>query len=217
MRSIAIVDYGAGNIYSLLKALRFLGVNESVAKTPSDIESADALILPGVGAFPAGMESLYERGVIPAIEHAAASGKWILGICLGAQLLMSEGDEFQYTQGLCLISGRVVKFPSLREGYRTPNINWNPVTRVEASRGDVWEGTPLMHTENDSQFYFVHSFVCEPTEQQHVLAQTQYGGHRFCSVYQDGHIVGCQFHPEKSGEVGLQFLKSFLGLVTSSM
>ncbi|MBI5793896.1 imidazole glycerol phosphate synthase subunit HisH [Candidatus Uhrbacteria bacterium] len=213
MKTVAIVDYGAGNLFSLVKALRFLGASPTLVETPEAVEGSDALIIPGVGAFPAGMKALQERGLVSAIQASAQSGKHLLGICLGAQLLMSGGYEFGYTQGLGCVPGRVIKFPNLAPGYRVPNINWNPVELPEHANTDSWQGTPLAHTLPGSHFYFVHSFVCEPDNSQDVLAQTTYGGFSFCCVYRRGNMVGSQFHPEKSGEVGLQFLKTFLDLL----
>ncbi len=213
MKSVAVVDYGAGNLFSLMKALRFLGSLPVLVQTPQELDAAEAIILPGVGAFPPGMEALESRGLIDAIRRATESQKKILGICLGAQLLMSDGYEFHHVKGLGCVPGQVVKFPQLAPGYRVPNINWNPVERPLQRGLESWEGTPLARTEPGSQFYFVHSFVCEPTNFGDVLAQTEYGGHRFCCVYRRGNIFGSQFHPEKSGKVGLQFLQSFLDLV----
>ena len=213
MKSVGVIDYGAGNLESLMKALRFLGVAASLVQTPEELAQADALILPGVGAFPAGMQSLNDRGLVSAIQQAAASQKWMLGICLGAQLMMSDGYEFRHVQGLGCVPGRVVKFSLLASGYRVPNINWNPVELPVGVRSDAWQGTVLAQTHPGDQFYFVHSFICEPTDPRDTLATTTYGGQTFCSVFQRGNIIGCQFHPEKSGEVGLRFLKTFLDLL----
>lgn len=213
MKSVAVVDYGAGNLFSLMKALKFLGASPMLIQTPQELDAADSLILPGVGAFPAGMEALESRGLVEAIRRAAESRKKILGICLGAQLLMTDGYEFRHVKGIGCVPGRVVKLPELAVGYRIPNINWNPVVLPAKSGLDHWEGTPLAQTGPGSQFYFVHSFICEPADPEAILAQTQYGGFTFCSVYRHGNIFGSQFHPEKSGNVGLQFLQSFLDLV----
>lgn len=213
MRSVAVVDYGAGNLFSLMKALKFLGASPVLVKTSDELDAAGAIILPGVGAFPAGMETLQSRGFVDAIRRAAESQKKILGICLGAQLLMSDGYEFRHVEGLGCVPGRVVKFPELAAGYRVPNINWNPVDLPVERSNDSWAQTPLAQTVPGSQFYFVHSFICEPTDPIDVLAQTTYGGWTFCSVYRRGNIFGSQFHPEKSGKVGLQFLQSFLDFV----
>ncbi|MBI4256898.1 imidazole glycerol phosphate synthase subunit HisH [Candidatus Uhrbacteria bacterium] len=210
MKTVAIVDYGAGNLFSLMKALRYVGASPTLVETPEAVEGSEALIIPGVGAFPAGMKALQERGLVSAVQTYAQSGKPLLGICLGAQLLMSDGYEFGHTQGLGCVPGRVIKFPDLAPGYRVPNINWNPVEPPEQASPKYWQGTPLAHTLPGSQYYFVHSFICEPEDDQDILAQTTYGGFPFCSVYRRGNIVGSQFHPEKSGEVGLQFLKTFL-------
>lgn len=213
MKSVAVIDYGAGNLFSLIKALKFLGVSPVLAQTPQELAAADGLILPGVGAFPAGMEALDSLGLVDAIRRAAESQKKILGICLGAQLLMDDGYEFRHVEGLGCVPGRVVKFPALAAGYRVPNINWNPVVFPSKSGLDHWEGTPLAQTEPGSQFYFVHSFICEPTNHEDILAQTEYGGFTFCSVYRRGNVFGSQFHPEKSGNIGLRFLQSFLDLI----
>lgn len=213
MKSVAVVDYGAGNLFSLMKALRFLGSSPVLIRTPDELDAAQTIILPGVGAFPAGMEALESRRLADAIRRAAESQKKILGICLGAQLLMSDGYEFRHVEGLGCVPGRVVKFPELAAGYRVPNINWNPVALPSNKGLNSWEGTPLAQTAPGSQFYFVHSFICEPADREDILAQTEYGEFTFCSVYRRGNIFGSQFHPEKSGKVGLQFLQSFLDFV----
>lgn len=213
MKSVAVVDYGAGNLFSLIKALRFLGASPMLVQTPQELEMGERIILPGVGAFPAGMEAIESRGLVEAIRRAAESQKIILGICLGAQLLMSDGYEFRHVKGLGCVPGRVVRFPHLTAGYHIPNTNWNPIELPEGKSTDDWLESPLANTVPESQFYFVHSFICEPMDPKHVLAETVYGGFRFCSVYRNGNIFGSQFHPEKSGEPGLEFLKSFLNLV----
>lgn len=208
MRKIAIIDYGVGNLYSLQKALKKY-CDAVLTEEADEILSADAIVLPGDGAFHAGMKGLEVRGLTRPLLQKIASGSPVLGICLGAQILLSKGFEYGEWDGLNIITGKVVRFP---KGImaKIPHINWSPIV---VPPGVSWEDTILKSVPQGSQAYFVHSFIIEPDDPAAVLAFTEYGGHEFCSVIKSGNVYGCQFHPEKSGEVGLSIIKNFVDLI----
>lgn len=208
-RYIVIADYGLGNLYSLTKALLSLGANPIISEDPKEVRMADVLFLPGVGAFPAGMDGLKRRGLISPIKEHVQNNKPILGICLGMQLMMSESEEFGHHQGLGIIPGRVIPFTDLPKEYRIPHIGWN---QINPSKDTTW-GDPLFNNIPKGTYtYFVHSFYPVPYDTKDVLAETIYGTRVFCSLAKHGSAYGSQFHPEKSGSKGLEILKNFLNL-----
>jgi imidazole glycerol-phosphate synthase subunit HisH len=199
-KNIVIIDYGIGNLWSLQNAVHEYAPSATVTEEKEKIEKADALILPGVGAFRAGMEGLRIRGLVESIQHAASRGVPILGICLGAQLLLERGNEFGISSGLGLIRGEVEPFPPLPSGIKIPAIGWQEVVPEKTLKSDVL----FAAIKPGSDFYFVHSYP------QSVLAKTMYGGFEYCAAIGEGNIYGTQFHPEKSGEAGLQLLQNFI-------
>ena len=198
---IAIIDYGAGNLFSVKNALDFLKIENCIAKEPETIRQADAMILPGVGAFPDAMEMLERKGMVPVICEEAER-KPILGICLGMQLLFESSSEFRSTQGLGLIPGNVVKIDS--HGLKIPHMGWNDLKVLHpcAMTGEMEEGTYM---------YFVHSFRAD-TEEENISCYTEYG-EKIPALVHRGFVYGAQYHPEKSGEAGLKMLKNFAKLV----
>ena len=193
----AIVDYGVGNLKSIANALGYLGLSSEITGQPDGLERADALILPGVGAFPDAADKLRQTGLDKAVL-AQAEKKPVLGICLGMQLLFDEGEEVRPCQGLGLVSGTVRKIAT---ELKLPHIGWNSLTFPNPS--------PLFRgVEPGSYVYFVHTFCALPDQPSNVLAVTDYGGPVTAAVGR-GNIYGCQFHPEKSGETGLQILRNF--------
>ncbi len=208
MTNVCIVDYGVGNIHSALKAFRLYADNVVLSEDPEVVRGADKIVLPGVGSFGAGMEGLKVRGLVDAVREKAKAGTPVLGICLGAQLLMTTGHEFGTFAGLDLIPGEVVPFPPL-DGAKTPHMGWDT---LQVPAGVEWKGTILDGLPGDSQAYFVHSYIFQPAGQASVLATTEYGGCIFPSVIRSGTIYGCQFHPEKSAEHGLRIIKNFISL-----
>lgn len=206
---ILIVDYGVGNLYSLQKAFRRCGADAGVSENAEDIRNADALVLPGVGSFEAGMRGLKVRNLIEPVKLFAHSGKPVLGICLGAQLLLSKGFEFGEFDGLGIIPGSVKRFPDLPRETKIPHIGWNHILLPAA---DVWNKTILDNIPEDSTTYFVHSYVLNPEKPEHWFTKTIYGGYEFCSAVRKGNIYGTQFHPEKSGAVGLKIIQNFVTL-----
>ncbi len=193
----AIVDYGVGNLKSIANAMAYLGLATQVTGEAGALEAADAVILPGVGAFPDAAKKLRQTGLDRAIL-AQAGKKPILGICLGMQLLFDRGEEGENCPGLGLIGGRVTK---IKTSLKLPHIGWNTLSFPRES--------PLFRgLAPGSAVYFVHSYAAQVTCENDLLAVTDYGGPVTAAVGRDG-VYGCQFHPEKSGEVGLAILRNF--------
>ncbi len=201
--TLAIVDYGVGNLRSVQRALERAGAAVEISADPGALGRANGIILPGVGAFGDGMRELEARGLAPALRDLATRGMPLLGICLGMQLLFEESEEMGRTAGLGLLRGRVRRFPA---GLKVPHIGWNQVHRVRPS--PLLAGMP-----QDSYAYFVHSYYVDPADPDVVLATTDYGG-GFASVVGQGRLYGLQFHPEKSQEVGLRMLAAFVALAS---
>ena len=206
MPRICIVDYGVGNIHSAMKALRRFADDVVLSEDPAELRSADALVLPGQGSFEAGMTGLNVRGLLREVKDAARAGKPVLGICLGAQLLLDRGFEFGEWEGLGILPGNVVHFPRLAEGAKTPHMGWSGIEPGAAA----WTGTALDGLSPGVEMYFIHSYILEPRDRAHILATTVHGGHRFASVIGRGNVIGCQFHPEKSATAGLQIIGNFV-------
>ena len=196
-RWTAIVDYGVGNLKSVANAMGYLGLPTAVTGDAGDLERADAVILPGVGAFPDAAEKLRASGLDRALL-AQVGRKPILGICLGMQLLFDESEEVRPCRGLGLIHGRVKR---IETSYKLPHIGWNCLT--------LQNGSPLFQgLEDGAWVYFVHTYCGVAADERDVTARTDYGPSVVAAVGRDG-VYGCQFHPEKSGEVGLQILRNF--------
>ncbi len=205
---IGVVDLGVGNLRSLMNALDAIGADARPITGPDEVREAVSLVLPGVGAFRAGMDALASRGLAEPIVEDVHAGKPILGICLGLQLFMTEGEEFGRHRGLDLVPGRVVALPepdAAGEGYKVPHIGWSPIQPVVRE-----DRSPLDEIPPGSYVYYAHSYVVEPARSEHVLATTRHGPARFPAVLRAGNVLGCQFHPEKSGPVGLAILKACL-------
>lgn len=200
---IAIIDYGAGNLFSVHNALDYLNVPHFITADPKELEKADGLILPGVGAFRDAMNMLNEKGFTEEIIQQAKAGKPLLGICLGMQMLFEKGYEFGETDGLGLIPGCVKMIDG--GGLKIPHMGWNDLT--------ILHECALTENLQDGDFvYFVHSFRAD-TEDQYLSCYTTYNERIPGMVYRDN-IYGCQFHPEKSGKVGMTILRNFAKLVT---
>lgn len=197
----AIIDYGAGNLFSVKNALDFLGIENKITKDPDDLRSADRLILPGVGAFPDAMRMLNESGLVEVIKEEVKK-KPLLGICLGMQMLFEKGYEFGETDGLGLIPGSV-KLMHPAGDLPVPHIGWNSLEFNEPCK-------LLDKCENGDYVYFVHSFAAE-CDSRNVAAYCDYGMKIPALVF-EGNVYGAQFHPEKSGDTGLNILRSFAAL-----
>ena len=200
---IAIIDFNAGNLKSVEKALHLLGEETVITRSFQEIEAADKVILPGVGAFGDAMEQLKKYELDKVIREVAAQGKPFLGICLGLQLLFEGSDESQGVEGLHILDGQVFRIPDA-PGLKIPHIGWNSLEL--ANDGRLFQGI-----ENGAYVYFVHSYYLKAANEQIVKATTEYSTHIHASVEQ-GNVFACQFHPEKSGAVGLSILKNFAEL-----
>ena len=196
---IGVVDYGAGNLHSVRNTLAHLGVDMRLAATPADLDGVDAILLPGVGAFGAGMDRLREAGFVEPLRQHADDGVPLLGICLGMQFLFTVSEEMGQHAGLGLLPGRVLRFPE--SDLKVPHMGWNQLHRANPS--PLLDGVP-----NGAYTYFIHSYYVSPTEADDVLARTDYGLD-FASVVGRGNVFGVQFHPEKSQRVGQRILLNF--------
>jgi glutamine amidotransferase len=208
---VAVIDYGVGNLLSVRRALEHCGASVSVTSEPGAIRHASRVVLPGVGAFARGMSELRERGLAEVVQEVAARGVPLMGICLGMQMLLGVSEEFGSTTGLGLIPGRVVAIsPSTPQGeaLKIPHIGWNAL--LPAAADSRWPGSALHDVQLAEAVYFVHSFKAQPEDARHRLADCLYGGQDICAVVARDNVVGCQFHPEKSGAVGLKILRRFL-------
>ena len=207
---IAVIDYGMGNLRSVVKGFEKVGVIAEVTADPRMVEQADAVVLPGVGAFGMCMDHLraaYMDEVIPAV---IAANKPFLGICLGLQLLFEESEEFGPVRGLGVLPGRVVRFfpNGAPEGVKIPHMGWNGL--------EMTKPTPMLAGIPENEYvYFVHSYYVAPTDTSIIATTTEYGGFRFCSSVAQGNLFACQFHPEKSGAMGLHILRNFGDVVAN--
>lgn len=208
---VVIVDYGLGNLFSVERALRYLGADCLITSDAARISAAGRLILPGVGAFGDGMKGLAGRGLVEPIKGFIATGRPFMGICLGMQLLMTEGEEFGIHKGLDIIKGRTRRLNG-SGGYKIPHIGWNSLIPPAGGKEPAWQGTILEKLKANSFVYFVHSNAVVPDDASFCLAYTSYGSNTFCSVVRKGNIYGCQFHPERSAEIGLDIYREFLSL-----
>jgi len=201
-KKICVIDFKLGNLFSVLQALKNTGLDAKISTEVQDILDADALVLPGVGAFRDAMKNLDNLNLIQPLMDSVQNGKPLLGICLGLQLLFKESEEFGLSKGLGLIQGRVTRFNSVNsEGNarKVPHIGWN---QIHSPNNSSWSSSPLDKTQKDEFMYFVHSFYVDPAEEV-VLSETVYDGQRFVSSILKENIFACQFHPEKSGTNGL--------------
>lgn len=206
--SVTMIDYGAGNLHSVAKALRESGADVLVTDRPEDVRKAERLVLPGVGAFADGMAGLRQRGLVEALADYFSTERPFLGVCLGMQMLLGESAEFGCHPGLGFIPGRVVEIPR-QPGFKVPHIGWS---RIHPRPGGSWAGSLLRDTPPGTRVYFVHSFSAVPQAEADRLADTDYGGFRISAAIQRGNVIGCQFHPEKSGPAGLAMVRHFLSL-----
>lgn len=208
--SVTVVDYGAGNLHSVRNAFEHCGARVSVTSDARAIESADRLVLPGVGAFSDGMAGLRQTGLDQAVLRFAETERPLLGICLGMQMLATESEEFGRHHGLNLISGRVIALPKAASGgqpMKIPQVGWSA---LNIPCDGNWSESVLAKTEPGTAVYLVHSYHFVADQGADVLATCNYGGNTIVSAIRSGSITGCQFHPEKSGIAGLTMLAEFL-------
>lgn len=213
---VTVIDYGLSNLLSVQRAIQHLGHDVLVTSKAEDVTVARTLVLPGVGAFRDGMAGLASLGLIEAIRNSAARGTPLLGICLGMQMLLGQSEEFGLHYGLGLLPGRVTRIPDTgADGspQRVPQVGWNVLLPPAGAQHFF---SPLLAAMlPGSEVYFVHSYEVKPQDSSHVLADTLYGGRRVCAAVGSGNVFGTQFHPEKSGEVGLAILGRYLTFAQS--
>lgn len=201
---IAIIDYDAGNLRSVEKALLSIGEETIVTRKHEEILAADKVVLPGVGAFGDAMRKLKEYGLVDTIHEAVDSGKPFLGICLGLQLLFRRSDESEGVEGLSILPGEILRIPEA-PGIKIPHIGWNSLKVTDGAR--LFDGLG-----ENPYVYFVHSYYLKADDESIVAATTEYGGTLIHASVQKDNVYACQFHPEKSGSVGMQILKNFAAL-----
>lgn len=199
---VSIIDYNMGNLYSISNAVKTLGYEPEVIATPEQLASAKMVILPGVGAYRDAMAALRERGLVDALRNYVASGGRLMGVCLGMQLLFEHSEENGGVDGLGILAGQVKLFPRV-DGFKVPQIQWNQARAAADSR--MFAGLA-----DNPYFYFLHSYYIEPAESDAIITRSGYCNIEYCSAIEVRNVWGAQFHPEKSGPIGLQMLKNFL-------
>jgi imidazole glycerol-phosphate synthase subunit HisH len=214
--TVAIIDYGMGNLYSVRHACLVNDLNAVITSSREEIEAADGIILPGVGAFGDAMQMLKAKALDRAIFQFAETSKPILGICLGMQMLMEESYEFGKHLGLGLIPGSVVRFdrPQSPKGEcKVPQVGWNQIYRATNGAEDPWLDTPFETLSDGVYMYFVHSFYVKPKDTSVQIGHTRYGHIDFCSVLRRGNLFACQAHPEKSGKDGMKVYANLASMI----
>jgi imidazole glycerol-phosphate synthase subunit HisH len=217
---VAIIDMGLGNLFSVKSACEFVGLTAYTTSSRKEIDDADAIIIPGVGAFGDAMNALNRLGLIPVLDEHVENRKPLLGICLGMQILLAEGTEFGNFDGLSYVDGTVIRFenPQSERGVlKVPEICWNRMVRTRRGSPDVWSETPLEGLPDGVFMYFNHSYYVKTIEPSLIIAETQYGDTTFCSAFRKDNIFGIQAHPERSGKNGLKVYENFLRLIECSM
>lgn len=211
MPEVAVIDYGVGNLLSVRRALMHCGADVAVTSDPDTILAARRVVLPGVGAFANGMQALRKRGLDAVVRSVAGTGKPLLGICLGMQMLMDTSEEFGETAGLGLIPGKVVGIPKTDpkgRALKVPHVGWSELILPHGL--ESWEGTVLQDINPGEATYFLHSFMACPRSSSHRLASYPLGELSVCAAVRNINIIGLQFHPEKSGATGVSILARFL-------
>jgi glutamine amidotransferase len=206
-KKVTIIDYQLGNLFSVKQACDTIGISATISSDSKDIEEADAIILPGVGAFIEAMNNLDKLDLVNPIKDYVGAGKPIFGICLGLQLLFSESEEFGSGKGLDIIPGLIKKFPAIKNGkkIKVPQIAWNQVYGDKKSLAN----SPLKDLSEREFMYFIHSYYVEPSSESCILTKTNYEGIEYCSAILENNIFATQFHPEKSSEKGLSIYKNW--------
>ncbi len=215
---VALIDYDMGNLFSVKQACERVGLEAVVASDPAIIAKADAVILPGVGAFGDAMESLERSGLVAAIKDFVRTGRPFMGICLGMQLIMSGSEEFGSHAGLGLIEGSVLRFNNSKAGsprVKVPQTGWNRIYASDRGEDGKFKYSPLEEIKSGQYMYFVHSFYAVPKDERVILSTTEYEGTKYCSSIAKDNIFACQFHPEKSGVWGLRIYQNWANIVNT--
>ena len=220
---VAIVDYGLGNLYSVQQACAQVDLHAEITSSKINILEADAVILPGVGAFQNAMATLHDLDLVGPLRDIAASPKPLIGICLGIQLLMSESYEFGWHQGLGIIEGTVIRFDNPTEDGRVlkvPQIGWNRIHGAapgEDPQEPQWADSLLQGLHEGEYMYFVHSYIVQPQDPDVILSISRYGDVEFCSSLRCRNVSACQFHPERSGRSGIEVYHNIARIISRSM
>jgi imidazole glycerol-phosphate synthase subunit HisH len=209
-RCAAIVDFRLGNLFSVDRACAVAGLLPAITSDSRVIAAADVVILPGVGAFGDAMDNLRALDLVAPLKEVAASGRLLIGICLGLQLLMGESEEFGSHKGLGLVDGAVRRITTSRSKTKVPQIGWN---RINEPHPGAWTGTPLEGQQSGAYMYFVHSYCVVPSDPALISATTTYGETTYCSAISRGSIHAFQFHPERSGPAGLSIYRAIARLL----
>jgi len=219
--TVAIIDYGLGNLYSIGQACTHVGLRSVLVSSAEGLNGVDGIVLPGVGAFGPAMETIRKAGLAEPLQTAAAAGVPILGICLGMQLLMTESHEFGVHRGLDIIPGTVVRFPdetTESDALKVPQVGWNTLSAPSGSNHiSAWLDTPLEGLSEGVNMYFVHSYYVIPERSVDVRSVTTYGTTTYCSTVISGKVVGCQYHPERSGAEGLTVYRNWARQLAGSL
>ena len=208
MAKVVIIDYQLGNLFSVRQALENIGLDVVISNDAAELKSADAAVLPGVGAFGDAMKNLHQQGLVKGIQEHISEGKPFMGVCLGLQLLFTESEEFGASKGLNIFPGVVKRFNNFDEtgnSVRVPQIAWNEIYTGQVD----WKKTPLKELDQNEHMYFVHSFYVEPDDKKNVLSYTKYQNKEYVSSVFKNNIFACQFHPEKSAQKGLSIYKNW--------
>lgn len=206
-KKVVIIDYSLGNMFSVQQAFAHFGVKAIVTDNKEEIDSADALVLPGVGAFAEAMNCLNTNNLVAPIKSSIEKGKPFLGICLGLQLLFDTSEEFGATNGLGIIPGTIKRFNFNDPKIKVPQMGWNNIIEPSLNK---WENTILSNITSNEFMYFVHSYYASPINPEHILCETEYEGLKYCSAVIKGNVAATQFHPEKSAIEGLKIYKNWI-------
>ena len=210
-KKVVIIDYGLSNLLSITRAFEHIGVETEVTEDPKKLATADRIVLPGVGAFPLGIAELKKRGFFDEIKNSLEKKETpILGICLGMQMMLTKGFEIEETEGLDLVEGEIIKLPATNTDgskNKVPHVAWS---QIYAPEGRTWNNSIFNNNHEQQYMYFVHSYYANTANKADVLSYTNFGDIKFTSAFQKDNIFGTQFHPEKSGENGLNILRVFV-------
>ena len=209
--NVVVVDLEIGNLLSIVRGLEYCGAKVKVTSDPEVILNSSHVVLPGDGAFKFAMDQIKKRNLLNTLKSFNKSKSNLLGICIGMQILFDESSEFETTEGLGLIAGKVIPIPkkgTKGERLLLPHMGWNNL--YEAENFNSWNKTLLEDNKKMDEMYFIHSYMVVPSDSSHRVADCFYGGHKISAVVMRNNIVGCQFHPEKSGKIGLKILKKFI-------
>lgn len=197
--NIGVVDLGINNLFSINNAIKYLGHNSNISSDNKLLEKSECLILPGVGSFGYASHILKKKKLDEMIKKYSRSGKTLIGICLGFQLLFNQSEEFGFYRGLSIFDGEVKKLDNLKKNANIPNVGWRKTF--------IYNNNKIQYFDN---FYYVHSFFAKPKEKKEILMESKFENKTFCSAIKKNNIYGCQFHPEKSGEAGINLLDKFI-------